>query len=231
MVTTRLRPADDQLAPVDLCEHVPAGGGGQLFHCEIAIPLELQDPVAAAAHQLHVTHLLRMLGVQRIDQTENRSELVDDQPIGAVEGDERHVRVLGQAAAMVAGDVRDDRRLLVREPEDLGRREDVLRMLMVGAQAHVNAQVMKERRHLQQQTLAIAEPVLRPELFEQPGGEPRDVLTVVAIEPVAMAERLGARQHLVLEVFRGHAFLWLGDVEDDARAERRGDRQRPPAAW
>ena len=54
--------------------------------------------------------------------------------------------------------------------------------------------------HLQQQPLAIAEPVLVAQLVEQPGGEHRDVLAVVAIEAVAVAERLGARQHLVLEV-------------------------------
>ena len=77
-------------------------------------------------------------------------------------------RILRQPAAMVARDVRDDRRLVVGEAEDLRRREDVLRMLVMRAQADVHADVVQQRRDLQQQPLALAEAVLVAQLVEQP---------------------------------------------------------------
>ena len=94
-------------------------------------------------------------------------------------------------------------------------------MLVMGAQADVDADVVEQAGHLQQQPLAVAEPVLVAELVEQARGEHRDVLAVVAIEAVAVAERLGAGQHLVLEVLCGDPALRLGDVEQHAGPQRR----------
>ena len=112
---------------------------------------------------------------------QDRRQLVDDQAVGAIERDVRQVALLRQPAAVVARDVRDDRRLVVGEAEDLRRREDVLRMLVVRAQADVDADVVQQRRDLQQQPLAVAEPVLLAQLVEQPrreharrGGRARD---------------------------------------------------------
>ena len=85
-----------------------------------------------------------------------------------VERDVRQVAVLRQPAAVVARDVRDDRRFLVRQAEDLRRGEEVLRMLVMRPQADVDADVVQQAGDLQQQPLAVAEPVLVAQLVEQP---------------------------------------------------------------
>ena len=164
------------------------------------VPSSSSIQVLLAADQAQVADFLRVLGVERIGDAEDRRELVDDQAVRAIERDVRQVAVLRQAAAVVARDVRDDRRLVVGQPEDLRRGEDVLRVLVMGAQADVDADVVQQRRDLEQQPLAIAEPVLVAELVEQPRRQLRDVVAVLAVEPVAVAERLGAGQHLLLEV-------------------------------
>ena len=77
----------------------------------------------------------------------------------------------GSAAAMIARDVGDDRGFVVGQPEDLRRREEVLRVLVVRAQADVDADVVQQRRHLQQQPLAVRQSVLVAQIVEEPRGE------------------------------------------------------------
>ena len=69
-------------------------------------------------------------------------------------------------------------------------------MLVVRAQADVDADVVQQRGDLQQQPLAVAEAVLVAQLVEQAHRQHRDVPAVRAIEAVAVAERLGAGEHL-----------------------------------
>ena len=99
-------------------------------------------------------------------------------------------------------------------------------MLVVRAQADVDADVVQQRGHLQQQPLALAEAVLVAQLVEQPVGQHRDVAAVVAVEAVAVAERLGAGQHLVLEVLGAETALRFGDVEQHAGAQRGASTRR-----
>ena len=67
-----------------------------------------------------------------------------------------------------------------REAEDLGDRQDVLRVLVVAAQAHEDADVVEQRRHLEQQAVAVAEAVLGAQLVEEAHGEERHVPRVRA---------------------------------------------------
>ena len=88
------------------------------------------------------------------------------------------------------------------------------------AQADVHADVVQQRRDLEQQPFALAEPVLLAQLVEQPRRQHGDVMAMLAIEAVAVAERVGAGQHLMLEVLGGEPALRLGDVEQHAGAQR-----------
>ena len=96
------------------------------------------------------------------------ASLLTMMPVVAIERDVRQVRLLRQAAAVIARDVGDDRGFVVGQPEDLRCGEDVLRVLVMRAQADVNADVVQQRRHLQQQPIAIAETVLVAQFVEQP---------------------------------------------------------------
>ena len=201
--TTPARP-DDELAAEHLGEHVGARGRGQPLHRQVAVAVELEHPGAAAPDQAHVAHLLDMLGVERIGQTRRiAASLLTIKR--SVRSSAMYGRWLscGRPAAVVAGDVGDDGRLLVGQAEDLRRGEDVLRVLVMRAQADVDADVVQQRRTTCSSSRSRSpQAVLGAQLVEQPGGEHRDVMAVVAIEPVPLAERLGAGQHLVLEVLR-----------------------------
>ena len=164
--------------------------------------------------------LLQVFGVERVGEAQNRRQLVDDQAVLTIERRVGQVAALRRPAPVVPRDVGDDGRLVVGEAEDLQRRQQVLRVLVVGAQADVDADVVQQRGHLKEQPLASGEAVVFPALVEQPHREHRDVAAVRAIEPVAMADRFGARQHLVLEVGCAQPAARRGEVEQDAGPQR-----------
>ena len=76
----------------------------------------------------------------------------------------------------------------------------VLRVLVVGAETHEDADVVQQRGHLEQEAVAHVEAVLVPQFVEQPRGEAGDVPRVPASYRYLLAERLGAGQHLLAEV-------------------------------
>ena len=96
----------------------------------------------------------------------------------------------------------------------------VLRVLVVSAQAHVDPDVVQQRGGLQQQALAIAEAMFAVELVEQAGREHRHVAAVRPVELEAMTQRFGARQHLAFEVVGAEASFRLQHLEQDAAAQR-----------
>jgi hypothetical protein len=67
-----------------------------------------------------------VLGVERVREAEKGRQLVDHEPILPVERYVGQVALLRCTASMVAGNVRDDRGLLVRETEDLRGGEQIL---------------------------------------------------------------------------------------------------------
>ena len=101
-------------------------------------------------------------------------------------------------------------------------------MLVVRAQADVDPDVVQQRRDLQQQTLAFLQPVLVDQLVEQPDREIGDVPAVIAIEPVALAERLGTGEDLPAEVLGARAIARIRDVQKHAGAQRGVADDDPP---
>ncbi len=111
--------------------------------------------------------------------------------------------------------------LVVGEPEDLRGCQDVVRMLVVCTQAHVDPDVVQQGRDLQQQPMTVEQAVLLLELVEQPDGELRDVAAVLEIEAVALAEGLCTGEHLPLEVLGALPAARIGEVQQHAGAQRR----------
>ena len=126
----------------------------------------------------------------------------------------------GQRAPVIPRDVGDDGRLLVRESEDLRGREDVLRVLVVRAQADVDPDVVEQRGDLQEQALRVRRGRARPAARRTAARRDGDMAAVVAVEAIALAERLGAGEHLTAELLRARAAAQIGDVEQHAGAER-----------
>ena len=87
---------------------------------------------------------------------QDRRQLVHHDARVAVEGHVGQVRLLGRRAPVIARHVGDDRHVVARQAEDLGDREQVLGVLVVAAQVHVDADVVEQRRHLQEQPVARA---------------------------------------------------------------------------
>ena len=94
-------------------------------------------------------------------------------------------------------------------------------MLVVAAQAHEDADVVEQRRDLEQQPVARGEPVLRAQLVEQAHGERRHVLGVAHVVAVALAERRRRGQHLAREVLDPLPLVGAQHVEQQPRAQRR----------
>ena len=106
-------------------------------------------------------------------------------------------------------------------PKICGAASEVLRVLVVGAQADVDADVVQQARRPEEQPLACRQPVVVVALVEQPHREHRDVTAVRAIEPVSVSDRLGAGQHLALEVLGAQAAAGRREVEQHAGPQRR----------
>ena len=100
-------PAITTRRPNTSVEHVGAAAATSRSIVRSPVPSSAMhsDSPSAAADLLH---LLQMLGVERVGEPQNRRELVHAHPILAVKPHVRQVRLLRHAAAMVAGDVRDD---------------------------------------------------------------------------------------------------------------------------
>src|SRR4029453_1218285 len=91
----------------------------------------------------------------------------------------------------------------------------------MGAEAHVDADVVKHCGDLQQQSCAIAEAVLVAELVEYPGRERGDVKSVLAIPSITLPETFRARQPLSFEVLDVQTTSRIGKVQQHARPQRR----------
>ena len=108
------------------------------------VPCELQHPGLFATHQVQVPDLLQVLGVERVGDTEDRRQLVDDEAVLAIERDVRQMAVLRHRPPMIARDVGDDGGFLVGQAEDLRRGQQVLGMLVMRAQAHIDSDVVQQ---------------------------------------------------------------------------------------
>ena len=86
---------------------------------------------------------------------------------------------------------------------------------------------MEQGGDLQQQPVARPEAVLVLERVEDLHRERRDVAAVLRIEPVFVPERLGAGQDLLLEVRRARRSARVGEVEQEAGAQRRVRNDEP----
>jgi hypothetical protein len=181
----------DELSTERLDEHVGTCGCRETLHGEISGPFQLQEPGAAAARDPYIADLLCMFGVEGVGDAEQRRQLADDQSILAIESDVRQMALFRGSTTMIAGDIRDDCRFVGRQSEDLRFRQDVLGVLVVRAQADVEAHVVQQRGDLEEPSRAVAEAVFFAECIEQASGQVRDVKTVLAIQPVSLPQRLG----------------------------------------
>src|SRR6476620_1531984 len=91
----------------------------------------------------------------------------------------------------------------------------------MGAEAHVNANVVKHGGDLQQQSCAIAETVLLTKLVEDSGRERGDVMSVLAIPSITLSEPLGACKHLPFEVLDVHPTSGISEVQERTSPQRR----------
>ena len=140
------------------------------------------------------------------------------------------MRLLGGGAPVVAGDVADQLEVVSREPEELGGLDQVLGVLVVGAQVHVDADVVQQRRHLEQQPLVVPEPQLVAQLVEQPGGETGYLLGVGRVVAVALSQRLSGGHHLLAERLGSRAAISAHHVEQQPAPQGRvghDDAARP----
>ena len=126
----RLQARPPRLAEADLAaEHVGQQVGarerGQPLHGEVAAAVDLEHPAARPrAARFTSLHLLQVVGVERVGEAQDRGQLVHEHARVAVERHVGQVRLLGQRAPVVAGDVRDDRHVVAargrRSPRPTG---------------------------------------------------------------------------------------------------------------
>ena len=164
--------------------------------------------------KMKISDLLKMLGVERVCDAEKRCELVHDEAVAPVEGLIRKMAPLRCGATMVACDVGDDGRFLVRQSENLRRGEQIARVFVVGAQTDVHANIMQQCRHLQEQSVSLGESVLFLAFVEEPHGECGHMAAMRPVESKAVPHRFRARQDLLLEVGATEASLRRGKVEE-----------------
>ena len=173
----------------------------------------------AAAGDEKAADLLHVLGIEGVPDAKNCRQFVDDEPILPVERHVWHMAALRHASAVIAGDVRHDGCLFRRQAENRRLGQDVLRMLVMGALAHVHTHVVQQAGDSEQQTLALPEAVLLAQRIEQTGAEVGDVLTVFAIQSISLPQGLGAGQHLLREVLGADPTARLRHIQQHAGPE------------
>ena len=104
---------------------------------------------------------------------------------------------------------------------------EVLRVLVVRAQADVDADVVQQRGDLQQQPLAPERPWSSRQLVEQPHREHRDVAAVRAIEPVSCPTASALASTCCSKSAALEPAARLGEVEQHAGPQRRVGDDEP----
>ena len=148
-------------------------------HVHDAVP-----PGGADGHdRLVVAPVERVRDSQERDEPAHEPELARRQilEVGAV--------ALGRAAPVVARDQRDEEPLAVGEAGDVGAGDEVEGVLVVAGRRDGVADVVEERRRLEQAARARGEPVQVRELVEQVERETRRVARVRLVEVEAAPER------------------------------------------
>ena len=154
-----------------------------------------------------VLYLLKMFRVESVREPQDARELVHPDAVLTVEDHVRGMRLVGQGAPVIAGDVADNLHVVVRQPENLGEGlEQVEAVLVVSAEAHEDADIVQEGRHPEQQPVALFQRVLGGELVEELRGQPRHAARMRFVVAVPHAQHGCAVEHMGREVGQAGAF-------------------------
>ena len=69
---------------------------------------------------LHIAHTTVVTSIQRVCQTNERAELANALAVGSVQHCKLRMTFFGQRAAVIPGDISDDRAFDFGEPRELG---------------------------------------------------------------------------------------------------------------
>ncbi len=100
--------------------------------------------------------------VERVGDAEDGGEAIHGEPRRARERRVRGMIRLRAAPTVVAREVRDDFQIDAGEPEDFRIGQEIVGVAVMAARRDETADVVDDRRHFQEQKLALTHPVLRP---------------------------------------------------------------------
>ena len=192
-------PSDDALAE-DIAQHVRAGRRGQALHGHVTRARDLEDPPPILFADANLVNFLQVLGVERVGHAQERRQLVDTDSFIATQARVRGVRLLREAAAMIAGDVADELHVVAGQAENLRGLQEIKAVFVVASQVHELADIVQKPGNFQQKPVAFLECVLGGKAVEQLDGQSRDSSCVRLINVISGTEPGGAGQDLRAEV-------------------------------
>ena len=168
---------------------------GPLLQEQVVDVGEADDQVVALAFEAQHARGVDVAAGEGVGDAEDGGQLAHRDAALAGQRHVLQVRRLRPAAAMIAGRVRRQHRLVAVEPEDLRIRDEVVAVLVVAAVAHVAAHLVEQGRHVQQEPLPGAEAVIGPQLVEQLQGHVGHRLGVPQVDVVLLGDRRGRVDH------------------------------------
>lgn len=155
-------------------------GGRPDFQFGVARRPDLEQRIVGAIVQLDAGDGLCVTAVQALCEAEHRGERPHDVTLAPREAAEAVMLAFRRRAAVVAGDERHRLHFHRFESAEVAVADQVVRVLVVVLVADVDADVMEQGGVLEPLPLAVRESVDAPGLVEQPAGDPRDLMRVVA---------------------------------------------------
>ncbi len=151
----------------------------------------------------HRAHVAAVSAIEPVGDAQERSQAPDHGALVGREHREHLVAILGRRAAVVAGDGGDQLALAVGEAGEIGVVDEVVAVLVVPVVADEGADVVQQRRGLQERALLVAEPVHLAGLIEERERQPRHLLGVLLAVADAAPERAQPLEDRVLVVLVG----------------------------
>lgn len=189
-VGSRLRPGADDLDPwiEDLLEELPTTHAAPGLELGIGLGADRHHHPLLADGDRQLDDILIVAAIEAVGDARRPGELPHPQLVSDHQVDEAAMRRTGRRTAMVAGDQRHDRYLDRGESREPGVANQVERVLVMRAMAHVVADVVQQGGVLEELAVDLRQTVEPSQCIEQTQRQAGDLLAVPLVPVIASGE-------------------------------------------
>ena len=169
-------------------EHVDFMHGAPEIELGVSLGPDTEADGVIADGGFELGDVAEVTTVEAVGDAEDAGELPDEGAAGGFEGDEVGVVFLGEAFAMVAGDVGDDVEFIGGEAFEIAVLDEVARMLVMAAVADVPTDIVEHGGMFEEFALGGAEVGVGGEIIEDSEGELGNFKGMLFVVVAAAAE-------------------------------------------